>query len=451
MIPIIDFQKKALTGPVLKADEFDLEFSMKVRELVAKYEIEYQPEELIVDDATADAVFQAGVELLTDVGLYHLDTQRVIQYTKKEILEFVSERKNNPGKATFGLGNDKMTLQYRTGNDSKPPTLYTGPAGVIDEQLFVPFIQSYAQEETIEGMGIVAGLEKLGDIAPKAGTLSEIHVGLWEQQKLQEALHRAGRPGMNLGQLCTVSSVGGTMQCIRPGLREPYNTQIGVHIMPDQKLNWDRLLLAHFCEDRGIVPWQSAMAMIGGLCRNAADASIALIANMLGQMSYAHGPSCSLFSNHLDGTGASRATMWAVGAAARAAERNVKIAVGSTVSGSYKYRNHPITLMQAAAVATVFTACGLAYAWRAGHTALEARLIGETLNAVAGMERSRANELAQTIVCKADEELNKLSPPPEPRSWIEVYDQENIKPKSEYESALFRVKDDLARIGVPYS
>ena len=84
MIPIIEFQRRSLQGPVMKADEFDIEFSMKLRELVAKYEIKYNPEELIVDDATADAVFQAGVELLADVGLYHIETERVIKYTKED-------------------------------------------------------------------------------------------------------------------------------------------------------------------------------------------------------------------------------------------------------------------------------------------------------------------------------------------------------------------------------
>ena len=38
MIPIIDFQERSLSGPVKKTDEFDLEFSMKVRELVTKHE-----------------------------------------------------------------------------------------------------------------------------------------------------------------------------------------------------------------------------------------------------------------------------------------------------------------------------------------------------------------------------------------------------------------------------
>jgi hypothetical protein len=80
MIPIIDFQRRSLTGPVVKAQDFDLGFSFKVRELVEEYGIEYDAEQLVVDDAMADAVFEAGVELLAEIGLYQMNTQRVIQY-----------------------------------------------------------------------------------------------------------------------------------------------------------------------------------------------------------------------------------------------------------------------------------------------------------------------------------------------------------------------------------
>ena len=41
MIPIMEFQDRSLKGPVMKADDFDLAFAMKVRELVDKYNIEY--------------------------------------------------------------------------------------------------------------------------------------------------------------------------------------------------------------------------------------------------------------------------------------------------------------------------------------------------------------------------------------------------------------------------
>jgi len=337
MIPLMDFQERALKGPVMKTDEFDMAFAMKVREVVKEHGIEHDLEGLLVDDKTADAVFHAGADLLADVGLYHLNTQRVVKLTKDEILQVVRERRENPGKATFGKGPEEMTIAYRTGRDSRSPTLYAGVGGVITEEEFGPFVRTFAQERRIEGLGISGGIAKVGDIEPKAGTLSEIYCGLWEQEQLQKALEDVGRPGMNLGLLCTVSTVGATLHCMAAGFRGPHNTQIGIHIVPEQKIDWDRLLLAKFCRDQGIVPWQSAMSMIGGFCRHGADAAVGLVANALGQLSYGNGPMCSLFPTNLDGTWATRDCIWAVGAAARASELNVRLAIGSAVCSSYEW------------------------------------------------------------------------------------------------------------------
>ena len=140
MIPIMEFQGRSLKGPVMKSTQFDLAFAKKVRELVAKYEIQYNPEELIVDDKTADAVFEAGVELLSEVGLYHLDTQRVIEFGQEEVREVAREYRENPPKQVFGQGDDEITVTYRTSHDKRPPILAGGPAGSIDESWFDPYV-----------------------------------------------------------------------------------------------------------------------------------------------------------------------------------------------------------------------------------------------------------------------------------------------------------------------
>lgn len=448
MIPIMDFQRRALTGPVMKADEFDLELSAKVRELVAKYEIKYNPEELIADDKTADAVFQAGVELLADVGLYHLDTERVIKYAREEVEEIAREYCESPASHTFGRQQDEVTVAYRTASDTRPPTLYAGPAGVAEEAWFIPWIQSFAQEECIRAMGILPGLAKLGQIEPKAGTLSEIHVGRWEQEQLREALGRAGRPDMHCGLLATVSTVGGTMAMIGPGLREAHNTQIGVHIIPEQKVDWTRLILAQFCQDRGIQPWQSSMSMIGLLCRNAPETAIVLVANLLGQLSYAQGKLCSLFTNHIDGKWGTRATLWAYSAAARACERNVRVCIGGVCAPAMEAWKTDNWLIHAAVSAIVNTASGMSYAWVAGLVGMDARLIGEVIDIAAGMERDKANRLALTILERVQATLGTEIPTEMP--FPDLYDPQTVRPLPEHEARLMRGKEELARLGVPY-
>lgn len=449
MIPIIDFQERVLNGPVKKSEDFDLDYSMKIRELVEKYSIKYNPEELIVDNDTADSVFHAGVDLLTDVGIYHMDTQRVIQFTKEEVLAIAAERKAKPATAVFGQGKDEMSISYRTGKDSRPPVLYAGAPAVATEEDFVPYVLSFAQEKEVVGMGIMPGLAKLGDITPKAGTLSEIHVALWEQERLLEVLKKVDRLGMNMGLLATASELGAIYECVKPGRREPWNIQIGVHIIPEMKLDWAALLKAHYCQDRGIIPWQSAMTMIGGLCRDAADAAVGMVANMLGQLSYGQGPTISIFPNHMDGSWGTLSTHWCAGAAMRASERNIKAATGSSISGAYQTWRHPVSFLQASAVATVYTACGLAYAWIAGHTGLEARLIGEVMNATAGMEKDKANDLAKKIQVKVDERIGEISAQ---KPFLDAYDWDGktTTPKPDYEKGMMKVKEELAAMGVPY-
>ncbi|MBW2602534.1 MAG: monomethylamine:corrinoid methyltransferase [Deltaproteobacteria bacterium] len=448
MIPIIEFQKRSLTGPVMKADEFDLGLSMKVRDLVARHNIRYNPEELIVDDATADAVFRAGVEVLTDIGLYHLETERVVKFTKEEVEGIAGEYRENPGKRTFGRGKDEITVEYRTGADTRPPLLYAGPAGVAEEEWFGSFIQSFAQEEAVKAMGIAPGLDKLGDIVPKAGTPSEIYVSQWEQKQIKEVLRRVGRPDMHCGLLSTVSTVGGTMAMIGPGLREPHNTHIGVHIIPEQKLDWARLILAQFCQDRGIAPWQSAMSMIGGLCRDASDTAVVLVANLLGQLAYARGPMCSLFTNHMDGSWGTPSALWAYSAAARASERNIRVCIGGVAACTTGLGMIEAQLLHAAAIAVLNTASGMSYCWIAGPNGLDARLLGEIMDVTAGMKPEKANELIKAILAKVDEveEGEAMLQVPFP----DMYDVKTVRPKPDYEAMMMRAKDELARLGVPY-
>jgi hypothetical protein len=217
--------------------------------------------------------------------------------------------------------------------------------------------------------------------------------------------------------------------------------------MPEQKIDWSRLILAHFCQERGITPWQSAMSMIGGFCRDAADNAVVLVANMLGQMSYGHGPISSLFSSLMDGSFGTRETIWAVSTAARASERNIRIAIGACLPASDHRKGTQTGFYISAAEAVAYTACGLSYAWIAGGTGLEARLIGEIMDVTAGMDRSKANELAKSIMAKSDTLLGQ-EPPME--GFVEKYDVSTIKPKPEYEAKLMKAKEDLASMGIPY-
>jgi hypothetical protein len=449
MIPLLDFEKRSLRGKVMKGQEFDLAFAMKVRELVERHRISFDPDRLIVDDETADAVFNAGVDLLAEIGLYQLDTQRVIEYTREEVLGLAAERMARPARVTLGRGDDEMTIAYRTGDDPRPPALYVGAAGTISEEEFVPMMTCFARERRIEGMGIAGGITKVGEIVPMAGAPSEVYCGLWEQARLREVLEAVGRPGMSLGLLCTVSTASATMTCVDGEFRGPHNTHIGVHIIPEQKINWERLLLAQFCEERGIVPWQSAMSMIGVLCRDGAEAAVGLVANILGQLSYGHGPICSVFPNHRDGTWATPACIWAISAAARASERNIGLAIGSGVVGSIEWAITPIASLQQAAQCLTHTKSGLAYAWLAGPGVHEVCHAADLMELACRLSRDDAMELARKILGRVDELKPNFERRTRTPTFRDFYDLETLEPLEKPRAASEQAREELARLGVP--
>jgi hypothetical protein len=449
MIPILDFQERSLRGPVMKSTDFDLGFSQKLWDLVSGYDIRRDPEELIVDEKTADVVFEAGVDLLADVGLYHLDTQRVVQFSREEILQVAREHRESPPEPTFGRGEDRISVKYRTSEEERPPILAAGPAGTSEQEWFAPFVRSFVEEPSNKALGIAGGLASVNGRTPKVGTLNEMYCAQWECEQLVKIIRRAGRPDMHLGLLSTASSLGAIMACMRPGLREPHNTQIGIHIMPEQKINWSRLILAKFCEDWGITPWTSCVSVTGGFCRNAADTAVALVANLLGQLCYGHGSLASLFANRMAGTWGDEETQWAVSAACRASERNIRVPIGGVSAANTETGGTEAGLYQATAMAILNTASGFSYAWIAGGSGREARLIGDVMNAVAGMKRDNANELLKRIRSVADAKAQKQT-----SGLIEfpqIYDLDTAQPKPEFEALCQQVQEGLAKLGVPFS
>ncbi len=448
MISILDFQDRALNGPVMKAMEFDVAFSKKIRELVAHYEIERDPDVVVADDETADRVFEAGVELLAGVGLYHLDTQRVIQFTSDEIRAVAREYYEKPVEAVFGRGEEEIRVRYRRGEDSRPPILAAGAAGEIEQADFVPYLQSFVQEPAVKALGIAGGITSVDGVVPQEGTPSEMYCAQWECRQLLDILHRMGRDDMHLGLLCTASSNAAIMACMQPGLREPHNTQIGIHIMPEQKVDWNRFMLAKYCQDAGITPWTSCVSLMGGLCRRGPDVAVGLMANLLGQLSYGHGKLAGLFVNRVNGTWGDEECQWATSGAARAAERHIRVPISGVCIPNLGVGKTVAGFCQASGVGISNTANGFAYAWIAGGCGREARLIGEVNTAVAGLSREDSNALIKRVFARANELAAEA---PEEKVFADVYDMKTVEPKQDFLDDLARAKDELAGLGVPFS
>lgn len=451
MLTVRDFQERSVTGPVLKLDEFDLAIARKIRELLKKYPIKYNPEQLIVDDATADAVFEAAVEFLVDVGVLNIDTERVIKWTRAEVDEVVSWYRDNPSARSFGRGEDEHTVAPRTGRDTRPPVAWALAAGVIQEDWLIPFIQASAQDEAVPGFGIAGGIASVRGMVPKTGTPTEILVGLWEASAQMEALRRAGRPNLPLGLIPTVSTTAATAALLAQGLRGPHNSMIGIHIVPEQKLDWERLNLTTLCHEIGISPWTSAMSILGGLAGGPAGVAVCVLANLIAQLSLARGRLGSIYVNDMVGRNSHREALWTYSASLRAAERHLGVATGTCSGDSSAVFSKEENTIRSIVVAIVLTASGGAYNWGAGGTPEEVRIHREVMTNVAGMSPDKANEIA----CSLSTLLEGMDAAGgEPVGFVDMmfptkYDITAVKPLPGYLDQCKRVVDMVAQRGVP--
>ena len=96
-----DAIERSGTGPIMLEEKFETElFPTVMANVQAKHQIEWNSDDpVMIDPDMADAVFDAGFELLMEVGLYCKDTKRIIKFTEEEILEAIRTARHE---VTFG-------------------------------------------------------------------------------------------------------------------------------------------------------------------------------------------------------------------------------------------------------------------------------------------------------------------------------------------------------------
>ena len=76
----------------MKEAAFDMALARKTMELVKKHGLKYTPTVLVPsDDAMADRLYQAGLELFLEMGVYNQSTERRILFSRQEVEAAVAE------------------------------------------------------------------------------------------------------------------------------------------------------------------------------------------------------------------------------------------------------------------------------------------------------------------------------------------------------------------------
>ena len=255
MIDFWDAAEQCESGEYMKEADFDRKVSVLANRIVKKHDIKFDPEQIIpADDDLADRVWQAGVELFLELGVYCKDTGRIIKFSEKQLKWALNHAATS---VTYGQGPDLRTMTHRKVEDSKPPFCANTPVGCsVAEERFVAMVQSYAQEPLSDTFSSAFSLTVHGRPI-KSGTPQEIEAGIWNVIKLREAAHAAGRPLIGIHNLVSnAEQADGTIAAVQSEFgAHPNDGDAGVGTMQNYYFTGqpefleDSLALAYYWAD----------------------------------------------------------------------------------------------------------------------------------------------------------------------------------------------------------
>jgi len=444
---------KAENGPIVDEKDWDFRYiSQTVQELLRKYDISWNLDDPFVpwDDEFADRVYAAGMEMAKKTGVYCIDTKRQMQWSQNELEQILSR---TPNHVTVGTGKDAVTVHTRRPDDDTRVAVFGGPWGVpVTEEMYIPFIESYAREPVFDLVENATLLSTQGRPI-RAGSPWEAVAAWQEAQMALDAVKRAGRPGLAIGCVEIATTEIGELAGTTFGAYRPTDVHHSAFIS-EQKTAYHQLIKAvHFYHTQSISE-AYFNPMYGGYLGGGPGVAIGIVSGMLLVKACLGGTFCNSGPTHVHldcSTTPDLVTATALAFQGLARNTNLLISpfVRPTAGPGTKeifYESGALTIAAvvsgAALIDCVQSATGnhTLYA-----TPLEARFCGELAHAVEGMSRKDGNAIVQKLVekYKAGQTPQQIGKP-----FYEVYDLETLEPTAEwqklYDQACQEFKDEYS-------
>jgi len=417
---------RSSTGQIMTEEKFETEyFPTVLEEIRARHQIEWNPDDPVMTDGDlADAVFQAGLEYLLEVGLYCKDTKRIVRFTEEEIRESIAAARRT---ITLGSGRDAITISPRAPGDEQHPYTWF-PAGALTRnvELYKYHAMASMQEPTCDGV-IPIPLLGVGELKNILDTPSQTVVCQTEARIMNEAAARAGKPGLFFGIPMSAMTPLAIMSTFGPGMYTRENCTLPIQILQDMRINYDRFNLTFFAQQQGIEPWMSSSPALYGYITGPEQGAIEIIAHTLGMLAYSGGSLTQAMSMSIHGTYIGNDISWCNSAAALAAERNLGlpwVTFGSTGNPASAFSDEAWYETALACINACIS--GVEALWLAGgSTGIECRFAGEIARAAARLSPEEGVAIIKQI------RSVEYEPTPPPQPLEKLYDMTTLQPKQE--------------------
>jgi methylamine---corrinoid protein Co-methyltransferase len=449
----LEIAERAAKGPALSKEEWDFRIIDTVQALTEKYDLRWD-RDLIVpdDDDLIDRVFQAGKELICDIGVYSITEKRIIELTEEELADGM-RRAARP--VAMGEGRDACVLEPRMIGERKPPLIWAGnPGAPTPERLFKATVKSWAQEPVVDLL-TCGSLVDVDGVGVRSGAVSELLASRRELSYLRQIREEVGRPGM--GMLAAESSVTeiGDLAATHPDLLRPCDAHL-VAMFNELMIDQGNMLRAANSIYYGMANASLATVMVGGLAGDAPGAALVQVASFLAAnvVCLADYHLCHPVHIRYVATSAP-GCMWLQSVVCRAFARNAPaVIVGDIYPKSGALTRELLYEVAANAIALTVSAAHLegvgSADGRVPHgTGLEVRLMGEVGHAAArqGLGPAEANRMILALLEKYGHvfELEGGNPGV---PFDSAYDMTTLQPVKEWRAMYDDVRTELADLGL---
>ncbi len=454
MASIFEVLSRAENGPYIKEDEYNMKLFKTNKQLIKKYGIRYSKETPIVfDKEMADGLFQAALELCEIMGMMCVDTSRIINFTREELLAAIYQTSKE---LLLGAGKDSRVMRGRRFGDGNKMTVCGGcPGTPLPEELFLPIMLSYAKEPLIDII-IPGSLVTIEGMDVKTGGPLEIRACRQEMIWMREALERAGRPGMHIYAAGESSATElGTLAICNDRMMRATDSHM-IPVLSELKTDYARLSRVMTGLEYPSFTTSLIDPIIGGFAGGPEGAAIVGAAGiLLSTAAYNVQMHCMHAIHNKYISVSTKEGMWMDSIIGRAFAQNAPVPIladawVTTGSGTDEVLYEAAALAISQELSMLNTdSLGSTNGIYPNCSGLENRLFAEVVDAAfhQGMTPEKGNEIIEKIYAKY---CHCFDNPNLGLPFNKVYDVKLVTPKEEWLDRYKRVKADLAGMGINF-
>ena len=452
-----EVMRRTETGPLMKEKSFDLQVGQLAQRLAQDHRIRCTGEQVVAsDDGAADRLYQAGLDLFLQTGIYCRDTGRVARFSPEEVSWAL---RHAPQRVEYGRGRDAAIMTRRSVEDRRPPFCTMTPVGTpVSEERFVPMVQSYAQEPLADTFSS-AFSQTVHGRPIKSGTPQEVEAAIWNVVKLREAARAAGRPQLGIHNLVSnAERTDATLAAVQRDFGALPNDGLCIAAIAELKIDYERARKVAFLRHSGHNKYALYGPLMGGYAGGPESTAVVLVAyHFLGVLALEAQWHCSFPLHIFKGCNTTAEMLWLCGSVVQALTRNTPLLTAlSTFTAAGPCTRMVIQELVAHAL-TVSVSGGhlnLAAVARNRHperaSGMEARIAAEAALVAArqGLSRQKADGIVRRLLAEYEPRIDQA---PLGRTFAECYDLPRVSPTQEYLELYERAKEELTALGLDYS